>query len=866
MIPTVKRVNSLLPIHDILPALRTALNNHHEAVLEAPPGAGKTSIVPIELLSEPWLKGQKILLLEPRRVAAKLTAQRLADNLGEALGETVGYRIRLDSKIGLDTRIEVITEGVLTRLLQNDSSLEGVGLVIMDEFHERSLHADLGLTLCLYSRELFRELTPLKLLVMSATLDGEAVANILGSEQTKAPIIRSEGRQFPIHYHYAASRPAAGFELENAITKTIEEALENETGSLLVFLPGQREIRRVAKKISDLIYNKPNILLTPLYGDLSLQEQQRAIAAAPEGKRKIVLATSIAETSLTIEGVRIVIDSGLSRIPKYDSRTGLTRLQTLSTSQASSTQRAGRAGRMEPGTCYRLWPEHQQSLLAPQTPPEIEQADLTSLALQLFQWGVMPAELRWLTPPPTGAYLQARNLLVDLGALDSEKPQLTRHGEQIATLPMHPRFAHMVLTAKTFQQEAAACLIAAMLPERDIDKDGHSDINTRLDKLTGIVQPSKAEAGIVHTIKQQAQRFLAQLNSSKSGHSKSGHLKPGNSKNAMPPITPEISGTLIALAYPDRIAKQRPNQPSSYVLANGREATLPANDSLRQHKWLAVANSGGQLGSSNDRIYLASPLNPDKFKTTLVQHVQRNTHIYWSDEGRLIAEELQCIGKLVIQSKKIQSLSNEEKVNALVQWISDQGISVLPWNKESRHWQARVMLLHKQQVENKQSNEWPDVSDAALSLTVKTWLEPYLHDITNKRQLAQLDLASILQGLIPWSLTKQLDQQAPTHIKVPSGSKHAIDYTQTPPVLAVKLQEMFGCKDTPTINHGKTALVLHLLSPARRPLQVTQDLNSFWENSYQDVKKEMRGRYPKHPWPDDPYAALPTAKTKRHLS
>ena len=855
---------SSLPIYDCLPALKDALTSHNEAVLEAPPGAGKTSIIPIELLSEPWLAGQKILLLEPRRVAAKLAAQRLADNLHEPLGETVGYRIRLESKISAKTRIEVITEGVLTRLLQNDPSLNGIGLIVFDEFHERSLDADLGLALCLYGRELFRESLPLKLLVMSATLDGNAIAKIIGSEKQPAPIISSEGRQFPIRYHYADKRPDIGFALEQAVAETVEAALQDHMESILVFLPGQREIRGVIENISTFIHHHPDTILTPLYGNLSLPQQQQAISPPPKGKRKVVLATAIAETSVTIQGVSIVIDSGLSRLPKYDTRTGLTRLYTQRVSQASATQRAGRAGRTAPGTCYRLWPEYQQGQLVPQTPPEIEQADLTNLTLQLFQWGVEPHELRWLTSPPVAATRHAIELLISLNALDTQSnkpPQLTPHGTAIAALPMHPRFAHMLLTANTHQQRQVACLLAAMLPERDLIPNTGSDINTRLDKLIDILnkklKPSTSESHIIRIIQQQALRYFSLLPQQQNSQKKTT-LLPIHKHNE------GLSGRLIANAYPDRIAKQRPNQPSHYVLANGREASLPAHDPLTKNQWLAIANSGGKQGHSNDQIYLASPLENEEFNTTLADKTHTTSEIYWSNEGKLIAEEQLCIGKLVIKSKTLTSLTQDQKTFALIQWITKQGLQCLPWTNDIKQWQARVLLLR----ESNKNNDlcWPDLSKAHLSATIEQWLTPYLNNITHIKQLNNIDLFTILRNLLPWPLPNKLNELAPNTITVPSGSNHRIDYSQTPPVLAVKLQEMFGCNTTPSINNGKIALTIHLLSPAKRPLQVTQDLDSFWNNGYEDVKKEMKGRYPKHPWPDNPRAAVATAKTKRHLS
>jgi ATP-dependent helicase HrpB len=829
-----------------MPEIRAALVHQHELVLEAPPGAGKTTLVPLALLGEPWLGTQKIIMLEPRRLAARAAAERMAYLLGERVGERVGYRIRLDSRVSAATRIEVVTEGVLTRMLQSDPALDGVGLVIFDEFHERSLQADLGLALTLQIRELLRDEQPLKLLVMSATLDGDRVAAMLGG----APVVRSEGRTWPVDLRYGEATTASA-NVILPVVQTVRRALMEESGSILVFLPGRREISGVAAELVSVSVAHPEVEIHPLYGELTLEQQRSAIEPAAAGRRKVVLATDIAETSLTIDGVRVVVDAGLSRQPSFDPNNGMTRLYTRRLSQASSTQRAGRAGRVEPGVCYRLWSESQQSALLAQTPPEILQADLVPLALQLLSWGVAdPVELRWLDAPPAGPYLKALDLLRQLGALptDADLPlRLTAHGEAMAALPLHPRLAHLLLQGCAWGVGVLAADLAALLSERDPIHDAGADITARLQWL----RHGGAASGN-HSARKRLQQLSKQMLS----------LVPGEKKtHCGEEEVSDLTAALIAVAYPDRIAQRRGGE-SIYRMSSGRAVQLREGDALQSAAWLAVAQAGGRAGNRNDTIFLAAPLDASLFEEQLAFMLKTYDSIVWQ-ERRLVAETQRRIGQLVLSSRPLQNITPALRQQAALELVQREGLAILPWNSETRQLQARVGLLRQLDLAERETSDWPDLADAALLATLADWLGPHLQQVRNRSDLAGLNLLTILRGLLAWPLPQQLDELAPTQMRVPSGSNHRIDYTVEPPVLAVKLQEMFGCSDTPRIAAGRVALMVHLLSPARRPLQVTQDLASFWQNGYIEVKKEMRGRYPKHPWPDDPASAQPTRHTKR---
>ncbi len=834
---------SRLPIEDVLPTLRRTLTEGRNALLTAAPGAGKTTRVPLTLLDAPWVDGKTLLMLEPRRLAAHAAAHRMASTLGESVGETVGYRMRLDTRVGPKTRIEVVTEGILARLLQQDPALSTYAIVLFDEFHERSLQADTGLALCLESQRLFRP--DLRLLVMSATLDCGPVSELLG----QAPVITCEGRMFPVETRYL-DQPLSGH-LDVAVVQSIRRSLAQEQGSLLVFLPGMAEIRRVERKLLDLNLGS-NILIAPLHGDLPQEAQDRAIAPAQPDTRKIVLATSIAETSLTIDGIRVVIDAGLLRVPRFNPRSGLTRLETIRVTQDSAEQRRGRAGRLEPGVCARLWTSQEHQSLAPRRPPEMLDADLAPLLLELALWGTAnPGELSWLTPPPPGAVAQARELLTGLGALNA-KGLITAHGKQMAELPLHPRLAHMLLKSVPLQLCNLACELAALLTERDILQGPsgwrNADLRLRLDVVHG--QHDHAAGATVDRAACQRVRRITDLWQ---------RQLPRSARSERQDSLDEV-GLLLALAYPDRIAQRQQGNDARYLMANGRGAIFVNPDPLGSEDYLVIADLDG--GTQWARIDLAAPVWLRDLETLFADQIRVVDEVSWDDTAQVVhATRQHRLGSLVLSEHGLSKPDPSMISTALLQGIRRAGLDRLAWTSELRQWRARVAFLRR--IEGQESR-WPDLSDEALLRTLDDWLGPYLSGLTTLERVTRLDLTQPLHALLSWEQQRQLERWAPTHLTVPSGSNVRVEY-ETPdlPILAVRLQEMFGCKDTPRLVDGKIPVMLHLLSPARRPVQITKDLSSFWKLAYLQVKKELRGRYPKHSWPDDPLTAPPTAKAKR---
>lgn len=826
---------SAFTIDEILPELRSLLHCSRAVVLQAPPGAGKTTRVPLALLHEPWLGGKAILMLEPRRLAASNAAGFMAKQLDEAVGQTVGYSIRYQRKVSLRTRIEVVTEGILTRRLQNDPELTGVGLVIFDEFHERHLQSDLALALCCDSQQSLRN--DLKLLVMSATLDSEPLAKLLN-----APILSCAGRSFPVDIHYLSQPPRQ--QIVTTTMQAIRRALKETNGDLLVFLPGEGEIRRVLQQLNDL---SDQYLLCPLYGNLPFSLQQQAIQ--PGKQRKIVLATNIAETSLTIEGVTVVIDSGYCRQPRFNSGSGLARLELSRISQASAIQRAGRAGRLRPGTCYRLWNEGVQGALLPFTPPEMRNADLSALALQLLNWGVTdPTTLTWLDPPSSSAWQAALALLTILAAVTSGG-QLTKHGKALAELPCHPRLGCLLLAAKQQQQLSLGCDLVALLAERDPWSARRSavvqsrcDLHDRLEDLWKKRQDNSLdEFSAVDRAGNHWRRYF-----------KLDSPLPNSTYSA------EQVSRLLAAAFPDRIAKARQNNSNHYLLSSGLGATLAEGSAVWQAPYLiAVELRTGQ--SSANMISLASQIDEAEL-LQLYPQLAWQQHCYWeTKEGRVISCAQQKLGEIIL-AERPEPASGENLAQATLSAVRNEGLQLLNWTQAAENFVSRVNFLHQQL----KTETWPDCRESSLLNKLELWLQPFLGNSRNRNDLKKIDLLTALRSQLNWQQLQQLEQLAPERLQVPSGSQIRLKYPAAGlPILAVKLQEMFGQLETPRIAGGQVAVVIHLLSPAGRPLQVTQDLKNFWAVNYIEVKKEMKGRYPKHPWPDDPLMALPTSKTKR---
>jgi len=961
-----------LPVSGILQNLAESLRTTPNALLHAPPGAGKTTLVPLSLMHAPWLNGRRILMLEPRRIAARAAARYMARLLGEQPGHTVGYRIRHETRVCAATRIEVVTEGVLTRLLQSDPELAGYGMVIFDEFHERSLHADLGLALCLEAQSALRE--DLRLLVMSATLDCRPVAALMGG----CPVISCEGRAFPVTVRHLppprrGTVPADGAHAQadrRHVAAAVRHALGSEQGSILVFLPGTGEIRSVAEllgappehgsraatgpaypggqpcqsgpavlpagptgnAIGNSIGNSaapslpPDVHIFPLYGDLSARDQDAAIAPPPQGIRKVVLATSIAETSLTIEGVRVVIDAGYARLPRFDPNSGMTRLVTERVSLAAAAQRTGRAGRLEPGVCYRLWEQAEEHSMRPFAAPEITEADLAPLALELAAWGVAgyagAVALPWLTPPPQGNFAQACELLHSLGALDSAY-RITPHGKAMLALPLHPRLAHMVLRTAAPDNEhgteaapdkpsgrsaqsslaSTACVVAALLSERErasgadlrpavaryardvprLTKQGHAPAGSHAtgsrmaDAIRHIARTVSQLAPSPEQVKQAKQVDRAEQ-PRQTGQNERAQQTP-LAKLAMLAAEPEDTGICLALAYPDRIGQQR--GAGVFRLSGGRTAFLPQEDPLAREPFLAVAELDGNAARA--RIWSAAPIAKQDVERLFAHALADDDFVLWDSRTESVTARRQTrLGALVLADAPSDTAREEDIMQALTDGIRSIGLHCLPWTEETLSLRARVQFLRTLQPQCSSPDmpqgpcpdmpqcPWPDLSDDALLRTLSAWLGPFLGGITRRSQFRSIDLAAALAALLGWQAMQRLDKEAPTHITVPSGSRIRLDYTtgggqQEGPVLPVKLQEMFGAQQTPTIADGRYALPVHLLSPAGRPLQVTRDLASFWKNGYPAVRAEMRGRYPKHPWPEDPATAQPTRHVTKRM-
>ena len=803
----------MLPIHAVLEPLKAALVAGNVAVLAAPPGAGKTTVVPLALLGEAWLDGRKMLVLEPRRLAARAAAERMAATLGETTGDTVGYRTRLQSRIGPKTRIEVITEGVFTRVILDDPGLEGVGAVLFDEFHERSLDADLGLALARESQGLLRE--DLRLLVMSATLDISGVSRLLDEAQ----VIEAEGRMFPVETRHLGRNPVE--RIEDAVARSVMQALGEEAGSVLVFLPGQGEIHRTAQRLSERLRD-PAVDVVPLYGALDRETQDRAIEPAAAGRRKVVLATSVAETSLTIEGVRVVIDGGLSRVPRFEPSSGLTRLATVRVSRSSAEQRRGRAGRTEPGVCYRLWDEAATRGLVPHQRPEILEADLTGFALDLARWGARSTEaLALLDQPPAGAFAEARKVLTRLGALD-QAGALTAHGRRMTRIPLPPRLAHMVAAASDAGDAALGARIAAVLSEPGL---GGNDVDLR-DRLRGLERDRSPRARDALKL---AGRWARAAGGGQGGEAD--------------------VGVLLAEAFPERVAKAR-GKPGEVLLASGRGAFLDPIDALSREAWLAVAELGG--GDARDRIRLAVPVDP----AALEARIEIEDRLAREPSGRMTLRRIRRIGAIVVDEKVVGTPDRAAITAALRGEIERDGLAGLRWGERAEGLRARLAFAARLE------DGWPDVSDAGMMAARETWLWPLLEAVQALEKIDDGALEAGLRALIPWDRQRALDELAPARLATPLGSA-AIDYAaEGGPRVDIRVQELFGTTRHPTVGGGRVPLTLALLSPARRPVQVTKDLPGFWAGSWAAVRSEMRGRYPRHPWPEDPTKAEATSRAK----
>jgi len=829
-----------LPVIEVLDQLDRVLTDQHEAILTAPPGAGKTTLVPLACLASSWLLGQKIILLQPRRIAVRAAAQRMAELCNGAVGERIGYRVRMETRVSAQTQIEIMTEGVYLRLLNSDPALEGVGLVIFDECHERHLDTDLALALTLNARKLFSDLRPqpLKLLLMSATLEATALQRLLQSDSGHdVPLIESFGRSFPVQQVYLGNA-AHHWDQTDALFKAVSRALNETTGHILVFLPGVAEINRLQQRFHDERMDS-QIEVSVLHGNLALAQQHAVLQPPAQGIRRITLATSIAQTSLTIEGVSVVVDSGYIRVPRFDPRTGLSRLESQRISKATAAQRAGRAGRLGPGFCYRLWSEAEQFNLTEHDTPEIVNADLCQLTMQLIAWGTPDAsDLAWLDPPKASSMASAYDLLVQLGAVTQH--QLTLLGEQMLALPVHPRLAAMVMFADDKRSVELAGLLSALISAKDPLADGNSsDIADRVDYV------KNNHSRVAKQLRREAQQIISARPKWRSPPKNLDHLQDS-----------QCLAVLLAIAYPDRIAKR--TQGCDFKLANGRGVSLQPHDPLARCDWLVVTSLGGRQGLSRDNVFLAAAFDPNILTHELPGKVVSKEVTYWdSKQDRLLSERQTWLGELCFRSEPSE-VSRVFREQALLDYVRITGLSLFNWDAGARQLCARVRLA----AELEPGSGWPDFTDSGLLAALEKWLLPAAGQIRRGEDFKQVQLPAQLLALLDWSQQQRLAEQFPKCMLVPSGLEVEIDYLSYPPILAVKLQAMFGLKSTPTIAGGRVPLVVHLLSPAGRPLQVTQDLAGFWAGSYQQVRREMKGRYPKHPWPEYPYSMPATHRAK----
>ena len=847
-----------LPILEALPALRAALAAGPAAVLEAPPGAGKSTVVPLALLDEPWVRGRKILMLEPRRLAARAVAQRMAETLGETVGMTVGHRMRLDTRVGPHTRIEVVTEGVLTRMLQSDPALEGVAVVLFDEFHERSLQADTGLALCLDARATLG--TDLRIVVMSATLDGAAVSALLTrATGATAPVVTAAGRMYPVAVRYVGRAmpvlPGGDESPERLLALAVQRALHECEGDVLAFLPGAGEIRRALAMLEGMPEVKGSVALLPLYGELPPAEQARALAPDPGGRRRVVLATNIAETSLTLPGVRAVVDSGLVRRAAFDPVTGMSRLETRRISRAAADQRAGRAGRVAEGACYRLWSEGAQRSLAAQTPPEIVEADLAPLALDLAEWGADQAmTLPWLDVPPAPMLDSARDLLQRLGALDDAR-RITAHGRALARLPTHPRLAHLLLEARRRGESRLGAQLAAVLGERDLlrGRPGEArdaDVLARLDLVLGRGRGAgDLDPGAVARVRRNAELFERRL----------VDRRPAEGPTVDPRPSLGAAG-LLACAYPDRIGRRRTGDAPRFLLANGRGAAFAHVDRLGRSEFIVALDLDDR--DREARILLAAALDRATLEAAADGRLRREVEVAWSSQDEaVVAREVERIDGLVIAEKPLPRVPPEAALAAMQEGLRQLGVDVLPWTDEARAFCARVELARRSALPG--TGDWPDFSAAALAADYD-WLEPWLEGITRRSHLARLPVMDALRLRLGADRCRRLEDWLPSHLTVPTGSRIRIDYLDDlAPCASMRMQEVFGMATTPRLADGRLPVTFKLLSPAQRPLQVTADLASFWRNAYVEVRKDMRGRYPRHYWPEDPLQAEPVRGIRR---